>query len=148
VGAEGLPEDVEALVAQQFDAMEAVEIMLLLRRTAPQGWTASDVAAELRIDPASAAQRLAHLEQGGLLARARPAEGPSSGGGAGEGGGAAFRYAPRTEALGRSADGLAAAYNERPVTLVRLLYSRPQPPSAVQSFADAFRIRKSDKPGG
>ena len=105
------------------------------------------MAAELRIDAGSAAQRLARLEEGGLFARAHPAVGSAGGGGAGEAG-PAFRYAPRTEALGRSADGLAAAYNERPVTLVRLLYSRPQPPSPVQSFADAFRIRKPDKPGG
>ena len=148
MGAEGLPEDVEALVAQQFDSMEAVEILLLLRRTVPRGWTAPDVAAELRIDPGSAARRLARLEEGGLLARAHPAVGSAGGGGGAGDGGPAYRYAPRTDALGRSADGLAAAYNERPVTLVRLLYSRPQPPSPVQSFADAFRIRKPDKPGG
>jgi hypothetical protein len=35
------------------------------------------------------------------------------------------------------------AYNERPVTLVRLVY---QPPSPAQSFADAFRIRKPEGP--
>jgi hypothetical protein len=30
-------------------------------------------------------------------------------------------------------------YNQRPVTLVRALYSRPSRP--LQSFADAFRLR-------
>lgn len=35
-------------------------------------------------------------------------------------------------------DALAALYNQKPVTLVKLVYA--QPPTAVQSFADAFRI--------
>jgi hypothetical protein len=35
-------------------------------------------------------------------------------------------------------DALAAMYNQKPVTLVRLVYA--QPPTALQSFADAFRI--------
>ena len=38
---------------------------------------------------------------------------------------------PRVQAL-------AAMYNQKPVTLVKLVYA--QPPTAVQSFADAFRI--------
>jgi hypothetical protein len=37
---------------------------------------------------------------------------------------------------------LAEAYNSTPVALVRAIYSRPSP---IQSFADAFRLRK-DKP--
>ena len=32
-------------------------------------------------------------------------------------------------------------YNSRPVTLVRAIYSRPSP---IQSFSDAFRLRKDD----
>ena len=53
-----------------------------------------------------------------------------------------YRYEPATPALRRAVELLAIAYNERPVTLVRAIYDRP---SAIQSFADAFRIRKEDE---
>ena len=36
---------------------------------------------------------------------------------------------------------LAQAYNERPVTLIRVIYALRD--SRIQSFADAFRIRKA-----
>lgn len=39
-------------------------------------------------------------------------------------------------------EALATMYSQKPVTLVRLVYA--QPPAALQSFADAFRIL--DKP--
>ena len=135
MAAEGLSPALEELVAHHLDSMEQAEVLLLLRKHADRSWTPEAAAAELRIDPGSVAQRLGRLEAGGLAAREA-------------GGGGGYRYAPRTAALGSAVDELAVAYNERPVTLVRLIYSRPQAPSALQSFADAFRIRKPDKPGG
>jgi hypothetical protein len=39
---------------------------------------------------------------------------------------------------------LGAAYNSHPVALVRAIYSRPSP---MQSFADAFRLRKNTTEG-
>ena len=36
---------------------------------------------------------------------------------------------------------LAQAYNERPVTLIRMIYALRDP--RIQSFADAFKIRKT-----
>jgi hypothetical protein len=50
-----------------------------------------------------------------------------------------YRYAPATPELRRAVELLTVAYNQRPVTLVRLVYHRPSP---AQSFADAFRVRK------
>ena len=53
--------------------------------------------------------------------------------------GDAFRYAPAGEMV-PTIDELAEMYRTKPVTLVRALYDRPA--RAVQSFADAFRLRK------
>ena len=41
---------------------------------------------------------------------------------------------------------LSTLYHQRPVTLVKMVYA--QPPSPVKSFADAFRLRDDDRPGG
>lgn len=51
-----------------------------------------------------------------------------------------YRYAAREHTLDRTAEAVVRLYNERPVTLVRLLYERP--PTAVNTFADAFKLRK------
>lgn len=54
-----------------------------------------------------------------------------------------FRLSPRGPGDRATIEALAALYHQRPVTLVKLVYT--QPPSAVQSFSDAFRLR--GKPG-
>ena len=53
--------------------------------------------------------------------------------------GDACRYAPASDMI-PTIDELAEMYRTKPVTLVRALYDRPA--RAVQSFADAFRLRK------
>ena len=52
----------------------------------------------------------------------------------------ALRYAPASEELRRHVATLATAYDERPVTLVRLIYALRD--DKIRSFADAFRLRK------
>lgn len=54
-----------------------------------------------------------------------------------------YAYAPRDARTRNAVALLGAAYNERPVTLVRLIYSRP---SMAQTFADAFRLKKDEEP--
>ena len=50
------------------------------------------------------------------------------------------RYRPANEALARHVRTLAQAYEERPVTLVRVIYALRD--SKIRTFADAFRLRK------
>jgi hypothetical protein len=53
----------------------------------------------------------------------------------------ALRYRPASDELARHVSTLAQAYEERPVTLVRLIYAlRDQ---RVRSFAEAFKLRKN-----
>ena len=51
-----------------------------------------------------------------------------------------FQYAPATPELGAAVASLMRAYNERPVTLVRVIYSPRD--EKIRSFADAFRLKK------
>lgn len=90
---------------------EAAELLVELFRNA-------DVA--LPEDP-RAAKHLALLRASGLLDEA-------------------LRYAPASEELRRHVETLATAYEERPVTLVRLIYALRD--DKIHSFADAFRLRK------
>ena len=51
-----------------------------------------------------------------------------------------FTYEPLSAELERAIGELAHAYNERPVTLIRVLYRIAD--SKIQSFADSFKLRK------
>jgi DNA-binding transcriptional ArsR family regulator len=50
------------------------------------------------------------------------------------------RYKPQGEELARHVRTLAQAYEERPVTLVRVIYALKD--AKIRTFADAFRLRK------
>jgi hypothetical protein len=52
----------------------------------------------------------------------------------------ALRYRPASAALGAHVEMLAQAWEERPVTLIRLVYALRD--GKIRSFADAFKLRK------
>ena len=52
-----------------------------------------------------------------------------------------YQYRPANETLQTHVKMLAKAYEERPVTLIRIIYALRD--SKIRSFADAFRVRKS-----
>ena len=53
----------------------------------------------------------------------------------------AYQYRPANDTLQGYVRTLAQAYEERPVTLIRIIYALRD--SKIRSFADAFRVRKS-----
>lgn len=107
--------------------MAQVEVLLHLHRSPGRAWRPGELAETLPFGTMECARHLAALETHGLAA-----EDPANRGG--------YVYAPTSEALAAAVDNLRVAYDTRPVTLVKALYSRPAP--AVRAFADAFRIRK------
>ena len=111
--------------------MEEVDVVLLLAREA-EALTVHEIRERLRLPvssrPMPSLDRLVANEL--VAAEAGDSE-------------TRYRYAPADSDLRRAVELLAVAYNERPVTLVRLVYQRPSP---AQSFADAFRIRKPEDP--
>src|SRR6185436_3521702 len=52
----------------------------------------------------------------------------------------AYQYRPANGTLQRHVQTLGKAYEERPVTLIRIIYALRD--SKIRSFADAFRVRK------
>jgi hypothetical protein len=52
-----------------------------------------------------------------------------------------YRYRPASEELAGHAATLAQAWEQRPVTLIRLIYALRD--SKIRSFADAFKLRKT-----
>lgn len=127
---EKIPADVRRLIHDRFNSVEQLEVFLLLREQSEREWNAVEVSRELRIQPESAATRLADLHAGGLLVR----------GTGGDANALPYRYRPADSSLERTADGLAKAYKERRYTVIDLIFARPT--DNIRTFSDAFRIRK------
>ena len=108
--------------------VNAAELLLLLCRQPERSWTTHELATQL--EPAAsmtetdAAKDLEMFEQGGLVA---PADDERR-----------FRYRPGSAELDAHVRTLAKLYNERPVTLIRLIYALRD--AKIKTFADAFRI--------
>jgi len=106
-------------------AVDAAELLLLLRRTPERSWSAADLASQLRpsvpIADAEAVKYLETFQARGLVS--------------------AGQYQPASEELRMYGDMLALAYKERPVTLIRMIYALRD--SRIQTFADAFKLRRS-----
>lgn len=121
------PEEVRRFILDHISSVEQLEVLLLLKGSAPREWTAKAVSQALYTQPEAAAMRLADLQTRGLLA---VREGPER----------QYNYLPGTPELAGTVNRLAEVYRERRVTVITMIYSKPSSP--VQAFADAFRLRK------
>lgn len=128
-----LPTAVRDLIVRHLASMDHVTVLLLLWHAAPTAQRATEIADALKVDQDSVKRALRDLTAGNLLRNeSRMPDGP-------------FAFAATSRHMQETMEALEEAYNRRPVTLVRALYSRP--PRPVQSFADAFRIHDGPKDG-
>jgi len=106
----------------------AVELMLVLRHDAERVWTSEELVRELRGSPALVTENLGLFTAGGVVDETEPGR---------------FKYRPASAALAALCDELEREYRQRPVTVMQAILARRN--SKVQSLADAFRFRGSDK---
>lgn len=97
----------------------------MMRRSRGRSWTLDELARELRGNRNLVQDVLSALARAGLLA-------PEAGG--------AYRYQAATPELDAIVAELERHYAERPVALIKEIFSAPN--EKIQSFADAFRIKK------
>ncbi|HYC48425.1 MAG TPA: hypothetical protein VED01_23380 [Burkholderiales bacterium] len=121
------PEALRSLIQEAIPSVDAAELLLALYRSASRALTVRqtiDEAGVRKLPEQDARRYLSLFASRGLLA----------------GDGESYRYAPVNEDLDAAVAGLARAYNERPVTLVRTIYAPKD--DKIRSFADAFRLKK------
>jgi hypothetical protein len=121
-----LPGDVERLIADHFDSIERLEIVLLLRNRRPRDFAPGEVTTELRLGAASAAEQLSELARRGFVVE--------------DGQPPRYRYGPDGPEKERLMHDLARCYAERRVTVITQIFSPRTDP--VRSFADAFKLRR------
>jgi DNA-binding IclR family transcriptional regulator len=120
-----IPEHVLQFVRRHIKSVWTLDLLVLMRREAAQAWTADTLARELRGNRPLVENALSTLTRAGLLRQ--EADG-------------AYRYYPSGRDLDAVAAELERHYAERPVALIKEIASAPG--DKIQSFADAFRIKK------
>ena len=122
-----IPPEVQRFIAEYIGSAEELEVLMLLFHAPDRGWDAQSVSQSIYTVPAAATMRLESLVAVGLLA--------SSGGS-----NPTYRYAPANPQMDQLVAGLATAYKEQRVAVIKLVFARPVDP--VRSFADAFKFKK------
>ena len=110
--------------------VDAAELLLLLQRERERWWMAQEAAAAL-LPGAQLSEADTARYFGIFQAQALIAVGPDK----------RVQYRPGFAALDAHVVTLEQAYRERPVTLIRVIYALRD--ASIQSFADAFRLRRS-----
>jgi DNA-binding MarR family transcriptional regulator len=110
--------------------MEQLEILRILGETPGATQAVRELARLAQIQESAIAGHLTAMEQRGLL-KTQTVDAS-----------AVCCYAPRTPEIGQLVQRLLQFYNERPVTLIRLVYARTDP--RLKAFADSFRLRKEN----
>lgn len=127
MSSDALPAPVKQLLARHIQSVEQLEVLLLLHSQPARAWTAPEVYDVIRSSEASIAARLQAFTAAGFLIEEK---GPPQ----------TFRYAPNDRDLRSALDMTASAYQTWRVRVIEAIFAPETNP--VQSFADAFRLRK------
>lgn len=118
-------------IAKHINSVEQLEVLLLLKRTAPREWTADQVSQEMTTSRYAAEGRLHDLHARGLFVFRE------------ENQVLYFRYDPANPA-DKAVSELGEVYAQRRTTVITMIFSKPV--DGITRFADAFRIRRTDRP--
>ncbi len=125
-----IPEEMQRFLARNIESIDQLEVLRILGKAPEREWSSTDLAREVQAQPAALAGHLAALHGRGLLTAVTRD-------------GILFaRHGPHTPELAGLVSRLLQLYEERPVTLIKMVYA--QASDHLQAFAEAFRFRKED----
>lgn len=101
-------EEVVRLIEAHIDSVDQLDILRLLSGNRLKQWTPAELAEELQAEPQSVCRHLESLQKRGLLTLSGAPEFVS-------------QYGARSPEVDREVQQLLQIYNERPVTMIRLL---------------------------
>jgi hypothetical protein len=122
------PEALRSFIRDNIPDVDAAELLLLLARHSERRFDLYSLLAELTstaVTEPIARRHLALFQERGLVVSTQAST---------------FQYSPSTPQTDAAVRALMRVYNERPVTMVRMIYALRD--EKIRSFADAFRIKK------
>jgi hypothetical protein len=121
------PQELKQFIAQHVESLAQLEALLILRQDAQKAWKSGELCQRLYISPDMGEGIIVDLIRRGFAARSAGGE---------------VQYHPPSAEADRLLVDLAAIYEERRVAVITEIYSKPV--NKVQTFADAFRLRKEE----
>ena len=123
---EPLPHNIREFIAQQIESVAQLETLLLLRQDSGRGWTAEDLSRRLYLSEQMCRAMLEDLERRRYVVR-DPVNN-------------SVAYSCSDLQADALLGTLESLYRDRRVAIISEIHSNPI--SKVQTFADAFRLRK------
>jgi hypothetical protein len=125
--ADGIPAEILQFIDQHIESLAQLEGLLLLRADPGREWDTREIAKALYIPAEMAVSLLAEMGRRGFVkVIAKP--------------GAHYSYRAPDADTDRLLGELGKIYQDRRVAVISQIYSKPL--NKVQTFADAFRLRK------
>jgi DNA-binding transcriptional ArsR family regulator len=125
-----LPEEIKRFMDESIESVDQLEILRILGEDPQEEWSVPLLASKVQVEPQTLSSHLAALNSRGLLRAVQ------------RGSDFFCQYGPQTPELEDRVNRLLQLYKERPVTMIRMVYERAS--KVLQTFADAFKIRKED----
>jgi hypothetical protein len=126
-----MPHDIRAelrdFIVNEIGSIAQLELLLLLQTQPEKQWTAAEAARALYTAEDATTALLEGFRARGLASASDASP-------------LTYQYAPRSPDLAQLVAELAQLYQARRVTVINLIYAGPV--HKLQSFADAFRLRK------
>jgi DNA-binding MarR family transcriptional regulator len=129
--ADDFSSDVKQFIDQNIESLAQLETLLLMRQDPQRGWDAAEIAKALYLPPEMATTLLTDFSRRGFVKAESAGE-------------TRYFYNIADTSLEQLINQVASAYQERRVAIISLIYSKPL--NKVQTFADAFRLRKETPP--
>ena len=118
----------EAFIAQHIESLAQMEAVLSMRQDPSRQWDAGELAQKLYITADMCTAMVADLERRGFVRRVDESD--------------RYRYHAADADADRLLGDLGKLYQERRVAVITEIYSKPV--NKVQTFADAFRLRREE----
>ncbi|MDE1902935.1 MAG: hypothetical protein KGI46_03685 [Alphaproteobacteria bacterium] len=126
-----LSQKLERFLRTSIRSVWDVELLLLLRKERARSWTTGELVRQLRASSLVVSDALVALQRIDLVGREAADD--------------RFTYRPATDELAQIVDDLAATYASEPASIMHVIWSTPR--TNIQTFADAFRLRKDNDDG-
>lgn len=121
--------DVLQFVRARLPSAWTLELLLLFHRSPQTSWTCEALVQELRGTLGLVMQNLSMLINAGLVAETDDGR---------------YAYRPRAPELAALVDALAALYTQKPVAVLKTIFTAPS--DKIRLFADAFFFKKPGEP--
>ena len=117
-------------IRQYIPSVEHLEVLLLVSALPDRSWTVEGIDQVIQSSVSAVTERVLELCRQGFLVEHKQ-----------EGGAGRYQFQPNSEELRRLVAELAATYRERRVRVIEAIYA---PPSPMDEFSRAFRLRKDN----